>query len=79
LGFIFRPAGQPGANVPTLQYTISGVEAAYNNLTERGATDAAVKITVLYSESGLASITEAAVVGTVKDDSFTGAFIHDSS
>ncbi|CAE6459280.1 unnamed protein product [Rhizoctonia solani] len=67
-----EPAGQPGANVPTLQYTISGVEAAYNNLTERGATDAAVKITVLYSESGLASITEAAVVGTVKDDSFTG-------
>ncbi|CAE6350524.1 unnamed protein product [Rhizoctonia solani] len=57
-----EPAGQPGANVPTLQYTISGVEAAYNNLTERGATDAAVKLTVLYSESGLASITEAAVV-----------------
>ncbi|KAJ1302977.1 hypothetical protein OPQ81_003269 [Rhizoctonia solani] len=67
-----EPAGQPGANVPTLQYTISGVEAAYNNLTERGATDAAVKITLLYSESGLASITEAAVVGTVKDDSLTG-------
>ncbi|KAF8729281.1 heat shock protein 70 family, partial [Rhizoctonia solani] len=67
-----EPAGQPGANVPTLRYTISGVEAAYNNLTERGATDAAVKLTLLYSESGLASITEAAVVGTVKDDSFTG-------
>ncbi|EUC58906.1 HSP70 family protein, putative [Rhizoctonia solani AG-3 Rhs1AP] len=67
-----EPAGQPGANVPTLQYIITGVEAAYNNLTERGATDAAVKLTLLYSESGLASITEAAVVGTVKDDSLTG-------
>ncbi|CUA71930.1 Hypoxia up-regulated protein 1 [Rhizoctonia solani] len=67
-----EPAGQPGANVPTLQYTITGVEAAYNNLTERGATDAAVKLTLLYSESGLATITEAAVVGTVKDDSLTG-------
>ncbi|KAH7339157.1 actin-like ATPase domain-containing protein [Rhizoctonia solani] len=67
-----EPAGQPGANVPTLQYTITGVETALQNLTERGSTDAAVKLTLLYSESGLATITEAAVVGTVRDDSFTG-------
>ncbi|KAB5591682.1 Hsp70 family protein [Ceratobasidium theobromae] len=65
-------AGSPGTNIPVLQYSISGVEAAYTNLTERGASDAAVKLTLLYSESGLATIVEAAVVGTIKDDSLTG-------
>ncbi|CAE6383961.1 unnamed protein product [Rhizoctonia solani] len=44
--------------------------AAYD-LTERGATDDAVKFTLLYSEDGLASITEAVVVGTVKDNGLT--------
>ncbi|KAG9085799.1 lumenal Hsp70 protein [Ceratobasidium sp. 370] len=57
---------------PILAYEITGVEAAFTNLTERGSTDAAVKLTLLYSESGLASIVEANVVGTVKDDSITG-------
>ncbi|CAE6412544.1 unnamed protein product [Rhizoctonia solani] len=56
----------PSANITTTQRTITGVEAAYNNLTEPGATEAAVR---LYSESDLGSITEAAVVRTVKDDS----------
>ncbi|KAF8594971.1 actin-like ATPase domain-containing protein [Ceratobasidium sp. AG-I] len=57
---------------PALTYEISGVEAAFTNLTERGASDAAVKLTLLYSESGLASVVEASVTGTVKDDSLTG-------
>ncbi|QRV96302.1 heat shock protein HSP70 family protein [Ceratobasidium sp. AG-Ba] len=62
----------PEATTPIVAYDITGVEAAYTNLTERGATDAVVKLTLLYSESGLSSIVEAAVVGTVKDDSITG-------
>lgn len=62
----------PDAATPIVAYDILGVEAAYTNLTERGATDAAVKLTLLYSESGLSSVVEAAVVGTVKDDSITG-------
>ncbi|KAG9101171.1 lumenal Hsp70 protein [Ceratobasidium sp. 392] len=57
---------------PIVSYAFSGVEAALANLTERGSTDAAVKLTLLYSESGLASVLEANVVGTVKDDSITG-------
>ncbi|CAE6362326.1 unnamed protein product [Rhizoctonia solani] len=57
--------GQPIADVPTLQYTIMGVMAACNNLTERGAINTAAKRSVLHSESGLASITEAAVFGTI--------------
>ncbi|QRV96304.1 actin-like ATPase domain protein [Ceratobasidium sp. AG-Ba] len=60
------------ATTPIVAYDITGVEAAYTNLTERGATDAVVKLTLLYSESGLSSIVEAAVVGTVKGDSITG-------
>ncbi|KAG8780738.1 lumenal Hsp70 protein [Ceratobasidium sp. 428] len=57
---------------PVVSYEITGVEAALTNLTERGSPDAAVKLTLLYSESGLASVVEANVVGTVKDDSITG-------
>ncbi|CAE6362348.1 unnamed protein product [Rhizoctonia solani] len=63
---------QPSANFPTLQYTTIGAKTAHNNLTERGATDAAVKLTFPCSDSGLASITEAAVVGTMNDHSLTG-------
>ncbi|CUA77646.1 hypothetical protein RSOLAG22IIIB_06698 [Rhizoctonia solani] len=40
-----------GCEFPTLQYKIMGAKAAYHNLTERGAIDAAVKLTVLCSES----------------------------
>ncbi|CUA77651.1 RNA-directed DNA polymerase from mobile element jockey [Rhizoctonia solani] len=39
-----------GCDFPMLQYTIMGVKAAYHNLPERGAIDAAVKFTLLYSE-----------------------------
>ncbi|CUA77641.1 hypothetical protein RSOLAG22IIIB_06692 [Rhizoctonia solani] len=46
-----EPASQPSSNVPTPQYMIMGVKA----------------LTLFYSESGLANITEAAMVGTVKE------------
>ncbi|CUA77652.1 hypothetical protein RSOLAG22IIIB_06705 [Rhizoctonia solani] len=64
-----KPVGHPSANITKMQCTITGVKANYNNLALPGLTEAAVR---LYSESGLGSITEAAVVGTVKDDSLTG-------
>ncbi|CUA72618.1 hypothetical protein RSOLAG22IIIB_10186 [Rhizoctonia solani] len=67
-----EPTGRPRTDVPTLQYTIMGVQATYHNLTERGATDAAVRLNLLYSKGGLAGITEAVVVVTVKDVGLTG-------
>ncbi|CUA76118.1 Lissencephaly-1 homolog [Drosophila mojavensis] [Rhizoctonia solani] len=60
-----EPTGHPISDVPTLQYTLTGVMAACNNLAERGATNTTTKRTGLHSESGLASITEAAVVGSI--------------
>jgi len=55
-----------------LQVQISGVAEALGNLTERGATDPVVKLTVALSESGFVSAKEAVAYGEVKDESLTG-------
>jgi hypoxia up-regulated 1 len=51
---------------------ISGIPDAIANLTGRGAIDPVVKITMLLTESGVASITEAVAYGEVKDESIKG-------
>ncbi|KAF9238683.1 heat shock protein 70 family [Melanogaster broomeanus] len=55
-----------------LQVQISGVAEAIDELTERGATDPIVKVTVALSESGFASVKEAIADGEIKDESLTG-------
>lgn len=61
--------------IPTeiLEAEISGVAEAIGNLTERGAVDPVVKVTVVLSESGFTGIQDAIAYGEVKDSSFTGA------
>ena len=55
-----------------LQVQITGVAEALGNLTERGAIDPIVKLTVALSESGFVSAKDAVAYGEVKDESLTG-------
>ena len=61
-------------NIPAeiLEAKITGVSEAIGNLTERGAIDPVVKVTVQLSESGFAGIQDAFAYGEIKDTSFTG-------
>lgn len=49
-----------------------GIAEAMLNLTERGAIDPVVKVTVALTDSGMASIQDAIVYGEIKDDSIAG-------
>ncbi|KAF8583385.1 actin-like ATPase domain-containing protein [Ramaria rubella] len=51
---------------------ILGVSEALGNLTERGAIEPVVKVTVVLSESGFAVVDGAIAFGEIKDDSITG-------
>lgn len=51
---------------------IVGVSEALGNLTERGAVDPVVKATLMLSDSGFVSVSEAVAYGEIKDDSLTG-------
>ncbi len=55
-----------------LEVEVSGVAEAIGNLTERGATDPVVKATLMLSESGFVSVTDAVAFGEIKDESITG-------
>jgi hypoxia up-regulated 1 len=55
-----------------LEADIVGVAEAIANLTERGAIDPVVKVTLTLSESGFVSVSDALVFGEIKDDSITG-------
>jgi hypoxia up-regulated 1 len=57
-----------------LEADIVGVAEAIANLTERGAIDPVVKVTLTLSESGFVSVSDALVFGEIKDDSITGKF-----
>ncbi|CAE6379383.1 unnamed protein product [Rhizoctonia solani] len=65
-----EPAGHPSANITTMQYTIMGVKAAYNNITERGATDAGVR---LYFESEIKNLFSGGSSGTLATESSTAS------
>ena len=55
-----------------LEANIVGVSEAIKNITEAGATEPVVKATVMFSESGFASIRDAVVTGEFKDESIAG-------
>lgn len=56
-----------------LEAELAGVAEAIGNLTERGAIDPVVKATLVLSESGFISVSDAIAYGEIKDDSLTGA------
>lgn len=56
------------------QAQILDVSEALANLTERGAIDPVVKVTVLLSESGFAVLQDAVAFGEIKDESIAGTF-----
>jgi hypoxia up-regulated 1 len=54
------------------QAQILEVNEALENLTERGAVDPVVKVTVALSESGFAVVQDAVAFGEIKDESIAG-------
>ncbi|EJU00266.1 actin-like ATPase domain-containing protein [Dacryopinax primogenitus] len=56
-----------------LEVSFSGVEEAVRNLTDGGAKETVAKLTVQYSDSGLLSLREAALIGEGYEQSFAGA------
>jgi hypoxia up-regulated 1 len=55
-----------------LEVELSNVTEAIANLTERGAVDPVVKATLMLSDSGFISVTDAVAYGEIKDDSLKG-------
>ncbi|KAF8547314.1 actin-like ATPase domain-containing protein [Imleria badia] len=68
----YKTEAAPGFPREILQVQISGVAEALANLTERGAIEPVVKLTVALSESGFVAAKEAVAYGEVKDESLTG-------
>jgi len=58
-----------------MEVELTDVAEALANLTERGAVDPVVKATLMLSESGFVSVTEAVAFGEVKDDSLSGSLM----
>ncbi len=58
-----------------LEVELSNVTEAIVNLTERGAVDPVVKATLMLSDSGFISVTDAVAYGEIKDDSLKGQFL----
>jgi hypoxia up-regulated 1 len=55
-----------------LDAEITGVVEALANLTEKGVVDPVVRATVVLSESGFVSLSDAVLVGETKEESLTG-------
>ncbi|KAG6369740.1 Hsp70 protein-domain-containing protein [Boletus reticuloceps] len=70
--FDYKTEVAPGFPREILQVQISGVAEALGNLTERGAIDPVVKLTVALSDSGFVSAKEAVAYGEVRDESLAG-------
>ncbi|KAK0421486.1 heat shock protein 70 family [Armillaria borealis] len=68
----YKTAPAPGFLTRILEVEVSGVAEAIGNLTECGATDPVVKATLMLSESGFVSVTNAVAFGEIKDESITG-------
>ncbi|KAK0447909.1 Hsp70 protein-domain-containing protein [Desarmillaria tabescens] len=68
----YKTAPAPGFPTRILEVEVSGVAEAIGNLTERGAIDPVVKATLMLSESGFVSVTEAVAFGEIKDESIAG-------
>lgn len=72
LFFDYKHLIAPGYPQRIAESEITGVAEALGNLTERGAVDPVVKATLMLSESGFVSVSEAVAYGEIKDDSLTG-------
>lgn len=64
----------PFSGYPTdvFEADITGVPEALQNLTEAGAQNPIVRVSVHLSESGLATVYDAVMHGEIKDESLTG-------
>lgn len=56
-----------------IEAELVGVQEAITNLTEAGAKEPVVKLTVGISDSGFATLEDAIAFGDIKDDSIAGA------
>jgi hypoxia up-regulated 1 len=56
-----------------IEAELVGVQEAITNLTEAGAKEPVVKLTVGISDSGFATLEDAIAFGDIKEDSITGA------
>jgi hypoxia up-regulated 1 len=56
-----------------MEVELTSVAEALANLTERGAVDPVVKATLMLSESGFVSVTDAVAFGDIKDDTLSGS------
>jgi len=56
-----------------IEAELVGVQEAITSLTEAGAKEPVVKLTVGISDSGFATLEDAIVFGDIKGDSITGA------
>ncbi|KAG6864109.1 hypothetical protein C0991_012444 [Blastosporella zonata] len=72
LYFDYKHLIAPGYPQRMFESEIVGVSEALGNLTERGAIDPVVKATLMLSDSGFVSVSEAVAYGEIKDDSLTG-------
>ncbi|KAF9034459.1 HSP70-domain-containing protein [Hymenopellis radicata] len=68
----YKKEAAPGFPTRILEVELEGVTEAIGNLTERGAIDPVVKATLMLSESGFVSVTEAVAFGEIKDESIAG-------
>ncbi len=55
-----------------MEVELVNVTEAITNLTERGVIDPVVKATIMLSDSGFISLTDAVAFGEIKDDSLSG-------
>ena len=55
-----------------MEARIGGVAEAIANLTEKGVVEPVIKATIILSESGFVSISDAIAVGEVKQESIKG-------
>jgi len=55
-----------------MEVELVNVTEAITNLTERGVVEPVVKATIMLSESGFVSVTDAVAFGEIKDDSISG-------
>ncbi|KAG6857031.1 hypothetical protein H0H87_010704 [Tephrocybe sp. NHM501043] len=72
LYFDYKHLIAPGYPQRMFESEIVGISEALGNLTERGAVDPVVKATLMLSDSGFVSVSEAVAYGEIKDDSLTG-------
>jgi hypoxia up-regulated 1 len=72
--YFFTGAFSRGIPLKIIEAELVGVQEAIGNLTEAGAKEPVVKLTVGISDSGFATLEDAIVFGEIKDDSIAGGW-----